>query len=185
MSCSDYLSVKKKYIANSVKAHSSSMNTLNKQLYYIQNTTLLNEDEETMESKFFNIKLKHLPKKQKKINTNPHLQMYSIPRIHNPVYVKNRYEPPICWACPSPIGEIIYEITCSVCNTLHVVSDSLPVVSDSLLVVSDSLPVVCDSLPVVCDTLPVLSDTLESLSFMEDVNDTISNELKNKQNCTI
>jgi hypothetical protein len=123
MACSDYLSIKKRKKSNTVKEHSGSKNTLHKQLYQIQHTTLFNEDQEIIEPTLFNINLKNVPHEKKTVNRNHHLPMYSIPRMHHPEYIKNRYEAPFCWTCITPLGEVIQNISCSVCNSLQPLSE--------------------------------------------------------------
>lgn len=44
--------------------------------------------------------------------------MYSIPRIHVAEYIKKRYQPPFCWTCLTPLNEVLYNISCSVCDSL-------------------------------------------------------------------
>jgi hypothetical protein len=113
MSHSDYLFLKNKY--ETFNIDSSSSNTQKKQIQNIQNTVIINEDNEYVVNKRFNIPIKNYIS----INTTKKVQnipMFSIPRIHVIEYIKNRYEPPFCWTCKNPI--IFGDIACLVCEEL-------------------------------------------------------------------
>jgi len=121
MSYSDYLSLKK--IKNSSKDKNNyekktgSFHSKKKQIYHIQNTIVLDEDNERVNMNIFNILLKKIYFTKKK-NNNQQI-MYSIPRIHVPEYVKNCYEAPFCWTCDTPIDDILNGIACNVCDTIQ------------------------------------------------------------------
>jgi hypothetical protein len=51
--------------------------------------------------------------------------LYSIKKIQVPEYIKNRYQPPFCWSCFTPYGEILYEIACSVCEKMKFENENL------------------------------------------------------------
>ena len=115
MSHSDYLFLKNKYINSSVNSNSSSSHTQKKQITNIQNTIIINEDNECVQTKRFNIPIKNIISLKSIKNDKKYLPMFSIPRIHVIEYVKNRYEPPFCWTCNTPIDELLEDIACSVC----------------------------------------------------------------------
>jgi hypothetical protein len=121
MSYSDYISLKK--LKNSSKDKNNnekktgSFHSKKKQIYHIQNTIILDEDNERINTNLFHIPLKkiHFSKKKNK-DEKP---MFSIPRIHIPEYVKNRYEAPFCWTCDTPIDDILNGIACSTCDKVQ------------------------------------------------------------------
>jgi len=112
MSYSDYLSLKKKKVYKDNNDTSSSSHTQKKQIKQIQHTVLLNEDNEVIPIHPF---IKDISFKTK---TTKNAQMFSIPRIHVAEYIKNRYQPPFCWTCVTPLNEILYNISCSICDSL-------------------------------------------------------------------
>lgn len=112
MSYSDYLSLKKKKVYKDNNDTSSSSHTQKKQIKHIQHTVLLNEDNEVIPIHRF---IKDISFKTK---TTKNAQMFSIPRIHVAEYIKNRYQPPFCWTCVTPLNEILYNISCSICDSL-------------------------------------------------------------------
>ena len=120
MSYSDYLSLKKIKNISKDKTmmldQSGSNHVRRKQYQQIQNTLILDEDNEVVDSQRFHISVPpiyfpELKKSKKKA-------MFSIPRIHVIEYVKNRYEPPFCWTCNTPINELVKEIACMVCDSV-------------------------------------------------------------------
>jgi len=117
MSYSDYLYLKNKYKNPNMTSNSSSY-TQKKQIKNIQNTMIIDEDNEFVENKRFNIPIKnHITLKTTKNNQNS--PMFSIPRIQVMEYIKNRYQPPFCWICNDPIDNLLENIACSVCNDLY------------------------------------------------------------------
>ena len=114
MSHSDYLFLKKKY--ETLTVHSSSSNTQKKQIKNIQNTFIINEDNEYVENKRFNIPIKNRIT-IKTTKNDKELPMFSIPRIHVTEYIKNRYQSPFCWTCNDSID--IGDIACMVCEDLE------------------------------------------------------------------
>jgi hypothetical protein len=117
MSHSDYLFLKNKYIISSVNSN-SSCHTQKKQIKNIQNTIIINEDNEYVQTKRFNIPIKKDISLKSTKNDKQYLPMFSIPRIQIIEYIKNRYEPPFCWTCNTPIDELLGAIACSVCDGL-------------------------------------------------------------------
>jgi hypothetical protein len=121
MSCSDYLAVKKqKYdFKNKNNTRYSSQLTKNKEYCNLQNINIVNEDGDLLQKKRFNISLCNNKKIYSKYNNtlaSGFSSMFSIPKIHTPVYIKNQYQPPFCWTCWTPLGEITHSIACSVCD---------------------------------------------------------------------
>jgi len=116
MSHSDYLFLKNKY--ETLTIHSSSSYTKKKQLKNIQTTIIINEDNEWVENKRFNIPIKNSIT-IKTTKNNKYLTMYSIPRIQVNEYIKNRYEPPFCWTCNTPIDDLLNNISCDICDNLE------------------------------------------------------------------
>lgn len=114
MSHSDYLFLKNKY--ETLNVHSSSSYTQKKQIKNIQNTVIINEDNEYVENKRFNIPIKNYLN-IKTTKNNKDLPMFSIPRIHVIEYIKNQYQSPFCWNCNDPID--IEDIGCVVCEDLE------------------------------------------------------------------
>jgi len=113
MSYSDYLSLKKKKnIYKDNRDTSGSFHTQKRHVKQLQHTVLINEDNEVIPTNRF---IKDISFKSK---TTKNAQMYSIPRIHVAEYIKNRYQPPFCWTCVTPLNEILYNISCSVCDSL-------------------------------------------------------------------
>lgn len=117
MSHSDYLFLKNKYIISSVNSN-SSCHTQKKQINNIQNTIIINEDNEYVQTKRFNIPIKKDISLKSTNHNKKYLPMFSIPRIHVIEYIKNRYEPPFCWTCNTAIDELLGGIACSVCDSL-------------------------------------------------------------------
>lgn len=125
MACSDYLAIKKQKIQNLYTYNSksnleknsnseriSSIHTKNNQYCNLQNTSLIDEDGEILSNKRFNISIMNTKLYSKYDNTlaSGFSNMYTMGRIHTPTYIKNRYQPPFCWTCFTPIGEINYQI---------------------------------------------------------------------------
>ena len=129
MSYSDYLFLKNKY-ESPIFGSNSSSHTQKKQIKNIQNTVIINEDNECVENKRFNIPLK----KRLSIKTtknNKELSMFSIPRIQVIEYIKNRYEPPFCWTCNTPIDDLLGDIPCDICDNLENIDSSKLKFTDS------------------------------------------------------
>ena len=121
MSCSDYLSLKKIKIISKdntmILDQSGSNHTRRKQVQEIQNTLIFDEDYEIIDFQRFHI---HVPPIYfPEANKPKKKAMFSIPRIHVIEYVKNRYEPPFCWTCNTPINELIQDITCLACDSVQ------------------------------------------------------------------
>lgn len=122
MSSSDYLAIKKrKYIQAYPNIRSSSAYLQNQQYYLLTHTTQIDEDGDLVYPTRFDISLPSEYSLSFLWNNrlvNGYAPLYSIPRIHVPEYIKNRYQPPFCWTCFTPYGEIMQEIACSVCDEL-------------------------------------------------------------------
>ena len=116
MSHSDYVYLKNKWINHSNSEIACSVYIQKKQLCNIQTTVILNEDNEEIEQKRFNISVKDICLNV--IPCNKNLPMFSIPKIQVIEYVKNRYQPPFCWTCNTPVIDILNSLACSVCNTI-------------------------------------------------------------------
>jgi len=129
MSSSDYLAVKKrKQIKPYPNNRSSSENMMNNQYYLLSHTTIKDEDGDILPSTRFHIMLNNYCSFSFLWN-NRLVQgfqpLYSIKKIQVPEYIKNRYEPPFCWSCFTPYGEILYEIACSVCEKIKFENENL------------------------------------------------------------
>ena len=70
MSCSDYLSIKKKKNKDIFKERSSSKYIEYKQLHHILNTKTVNEEQEYIEPTRYNIKLTNIHDEPKNITQN-------------------------------------------------------------------------------------------------------------------
>ena len=127
MASSDYLAVKKQKNMNmiddikkrNISSRFSSQLTKNKEYCHLQNINIMNEDGDLLQNKRFNISLCNNKKIYSKYNNtlaSGFSSMFSIPKIHTPVYIKNQYQPPFCWTCWTPLGEITHSIACSVCD---------------------------------------------------------------------
>jgi hypothetical protein len=116
MSYSDYLYLKNKKNTTDNYPISASIHTQNKQLCNIQTTVLFNEDNEEIDVNRFHFQIKDICLNV--IPSNKDLPMFSIPKIHVIEYVKNRYQPPFCWTCKTPIIDILDNLACSVCETM-------------------------------------------------------------------
>ena len=126
MSCSDYVSLKRKKNVNSNTKFNKSQNTSSNytealELSYIQNTIILNEDNENTNINRFNIEIKNIIKPTKNIHSLP--LIYSIPKMRINEYVKNRYQSPFCWTCFTPINEILNDVACDLCKDLMTLAD--------------------------------------------------------------
>lgn len=123
MAYSDYLAVKKRKKSNISQlsptyTHSYHQYLQNQQYQYLKNSTKINEDGEVLASTRFAIPLSG----QVYYNTNNtlnsgYMDMYALPRIHVPEYIKKRYQPAFCWTCFTPLGEILNKIPCSICES--------------------------------------------------------------------
>jgi len=122
MASSDYLAIKKrKHIQAYPNNRSSSAYLQNQQYYMLKNTVHIDEDGDWIHPDRFHISLPSEYSLYFLWNNrlvNGYAPLYSIPRIHVPEYIKNRYVPPFCWTCFTPYGEIMQEIACSVCDDL-------------------------------------------------------------------
>jgi hypothetical protein len=120
MSSSDYLAIKKrKNIQAYPNSRSSSAHLQNRQYYLLKNAIHLDEDGEWITPERFHISLNSECAFSFLWNNrlvHGYSSLYSIPRIHVPEYIKNRYQPSFCWTCFTPYGEILNEIACSVCD---------------------------------------------------------------------
>lgn len=117
MAYSDYLAVKKQKHIHLPQRYSSHR-TKNNEYYQLQNTNIINEDGDIVENKRFHMSLSSNPIYSKYNNrlASGFSNMYSLPKIHTPEYIKNRYQPSFCWTCWTPTGEITKTIACSVCD---------------------------------------------------------------------
>jgi len=122
MSSSDYLAIKKrKYIQPYPNDRSSSSYLQNHQYYILTHTTQIDEDGDLVNASRFSVTLPSECDFSFLWNTRlikGYISLFSIPRIHVPEYIKNRYQPPFCWTCFTPYGEIMQEIACSLCDEL-------------------------------------------------------------------
>jgi hypothetical protein len=134
MASSDYLAIKKrKHIEAYPNDRSSSAYLENQQYYLLKNAVHIDEDGDWILPARFHMSLPlecHLSFLWNNRLVNGYAQLYSIPRIHVPEYIKNRYQPPFCWTCFTPYGEIMQEIACSVCDELPRKSAELSTVSN-------------------------------------------------------
>lgn len=120
MSSSDYLAIKKrKNIQAYPNSRSSSAHLQNRQYYLLKNAIHVDEDGDFLYPERFHISLNADCSFYFLWNNrlvHGYSSLYSIPRIHVPEYIKNRYQPPFCWTCFTPYGEIMNEIACSICD---------------------------------------------------------------------
>ena len=120
MASSDYLAIKKrKFIQPYPNDRSSSAYMQNQQYFLLKNTVQIDEDGDWIYPTRFNISLPseyYLYFLWNNRLIHGYTPLFSIPRIHVPEYIKNRYQPPFCWTCFTPYGEIMQEIACSVCE---------------------------------------------------------------------
>ena len=121
MSCRDYILVKKHNVWDSNKKMNDYLQR--KRINTIQNTIIIDEDDEEITQKMFGIKIQHLDMPM--IQNNSILSMFTIPRIQVIEYIKNRYQPAFCWYCSTPYGEILNQIACSVCDTVTGINESI------------------------------------------------------------
>lgn len=132
MSYSDYLSLKKiKNISkDKILDQSGSNYVRRKQFHQLQNTLILDEDNEVIDTQRFHIHVPpiYFPEMIKPKNK----AMFSIPRIHVIEYVKNRYQPPFCWTCKTPINELIEGIACMVCDSIQPIPEILYELQESI-----------------------------------------------------
>jgi hypothetical protein len=122
MASSDYLAIKKrKHIQAYPNDRSSSAYLQNQQYFLLKNAVQIDEDGDWIYPTRFNISLPSDYSLSFLWNNrliNGYATLYSIPRIHVPEYIKNRYQAPFCWTCFTPYGEIMQEIACSLCDEL-------------------------------------------------------------------
>jgi hypothetical protein len=122
MAYSDYLAVKKRKKSNISQlsptyTHSYHQYLQNQQYQYLKNTTKIDDDGEMLASTRFSIPLSGQVYYNKNNTLNSgYMDMYSLPRIHVPEYIKKRYQPEFCWTCFTPLGEILNKIPCSICE---------------------------------------------------------------------
>lgn len=165
MAYSDYLAVKKRKKTNISQlsptyTHSYHQYLQNQQYQYLKNSTKINEDGEELASTRFSIPLSG----QLYYNTNNtlnsgYMDMYALPRIHVPEYIKKRYEPAFCWTCFTPLGEILNKIPCSICEN----TSSYEAITEISNEINTSL----------CD----LSTSIEDIVTSEEVIEGISNKI--------
>jgi hypothetical protein len=125
MTSSDYLAVKKqklKLVQPFPNTRSSSENTRNNQYYMLAHTTILDEDRDILAHTRYKIPLSSRCNYSFYWNNqlvHGYNTLFSIKKIQVPEYIKNRYQPPFCWTCFTPYGEIMHEIACSVCGHVN------------------------------------------------------------------
>jgi hypothetical protein len=122
MSQSDYLEIKKRKNMSLLSNRTSGYRTKNLQFLNIQTIPIVNEDNELTEVDRFSVKISGDQDLAMVSNNLSNFEpMFSIPRIHVPEYIKNRYVPPFCWSCPSviDISDVIHKIQCTACEQLY------------------------------------------------------------------